>query len=167
MHLTPALRWGITGQAISTTASFWAWARGLAGVMATAGVAIASAAMAEEAITVEQAALHTLELQAAATSHAVEEPSAQMAGILMLMECGQVQVIAHLAPRHRTAPPSRIAAVVKLTRGAVVKLTPAKHTPEASTNNWSMQHQTAEHPSSAACIWAIPQSNPQEFDPQR
>ena len=47
---TAARPWAFTGRATSTTASSWAWARGPAGVMATAGAVIASLKQAAEAI---------------------------------------------------------------------------------------------------------------------
>src|ERR1035441_9152969 len=50
MHLTPARPMDSTGRDISTTASSWAWAHGLAGVMATAGAAIGSVTAVAEAI---------------------------------------------------------------------------------------------------------------------
>jgi len=49
----PARPWGITGRAIFTTASFWAWVHGLDGAIATGGAAIASAIVAEEGIPVD------------------------------------------------------------------------------------------------------------------
>src|ERR1700678_985079 len=51
MRRMPARRLALTAPGISTTASSWAWARGLAGAMATAGAAIALSMMAEDAIT--------------------------------------------------------------------------------------------------------------------
>src|ERR1700678_4099697 len=53
MHRTPARRLAFTAPDISTTGSSWAWARGRAGAMATAGAAIALLTMVEGAITVE------------------------------------------------------------------------------------------------------------------
>jgi hypothetical protein len=53
MPHTPAHLLVSMGQAISTTESSWAWARGLAGAITTAGVAIASSLLAVEGITVE------------------------------------------------------------------------------------------------------------------
>lgn len=61
----PAHPWGITGRDISTTASFWVWAHGPAGVMATAGEAIASSTMVEEGITAEPATYPPVRVQAA------------------------------------------------------------------------------------------------------
>jgi hypothetical protein len=52
MRLIPAPPWAFTGRDISITGSFWAWDHGRAGVIATAGAPIASAAKAVEAITV-------------------------------------------------------------------------------------------------------------------
>ena len=50
-HPTPARPMASTGRDTSTAASSWAWARGPAGAMATAGVIIALSAKAAEAIT--------------------------------------------------------------------------------------------------------------------
>ncbi len=65
MHRMPAHLWDITGQDISTTASSWAWVLGPAGVITTAGAAIASVAMVADAITAEPAALPTVDVPAA------------------------------------------------------------------------------------------------------
>ena len=56
MRLTPALPWAITVPATSITASSWAWGLGEAGVIATAGAGIASAAKVEETTTADLAA---------------------------------------------------------------------------------------------------------------
>ena len=50
MRLTPARPMDFMGRVTSTAASSWAWVPGQAGATATAGVAIASAMAAEEAI---------------------------------------------------------------------------------------------------------------------
>lgn len=50
-HPMPVHLLVFTDRAISITASFWEWVHGLAGAMATAGVAIALAAVAGEDIT--------------------------------------------------------------------------------------------------------------------
>jgi hypothetical protein len=53
MHPMPARPMGSMDRVISITASFWAWARGPAGAITTAGAAIASAMVAAEGITAE------------------------------------------------------------------------------------------------------------------
>lgn len=50
---THARPWAITDRGISTTASFWVWAHGPAGAMATAGAVIASAVEEEDGTTAE------------------------------------------------------------------------------------------------------------------
>ncbi len=56
---TSARPWVITGQDISTTAFFWAWAHGAVGAIATAGADIASAVKVAGDITADQAAPRT------------------------------------------------------------------------------------------------------------
>jgi len=97
--------WVITDRVISTTASSWEWVHGPGGVMATAGEAIASAAMVEEAITAESAALPTVEERATNTLHAAGEQSAQLAGHPTPVERVPALLIAHrglLLMKHRT-----------------------------------------------------------------
>src|ERR1035441_2197888 len=100
MRRMPAHPWGITGRDTSTTASFWAWAHGPAGVMTTAGEAIASSAMVEEAITAEPAALLTAEAQAAGRQHAAPEP-VRTVELPMLVERVPAQLVPHRRPRLR------------------------------------------------------------------
>ena len=56
---TSARPWVITGRDISTTAFFWAWARGAVGAIATAGAGIASAVKVAGDTTADLAALPT------------------------------------------------------------------------------------------------------------
>jgi hypothetical protein len=65
IHHTPAHLLVFTGRAISTTASSWAWAPGLVGAIATGGVAIASALLVVEGITVEVVSRPIVDVQAA------------------------------------------------------------------------------------------------------
>ena len=161
----PAHPWGITGRDTSTTASFWAWAHGPAGVMTTAGEAIASSAMVEEAITAEPAALLTAEGQAAGRQHAAPEPvrTAELS-----MQVGRVpaQLMPHRVPQPRApqqhrplhrAPQQRarqlreavedkpaVAAAHRAAPAAVkLGLAVVHHAAVATTNNWSAQHQAA------------------------
>src|ERR1035441_2651818 len=106
MRRMPAHPWGITGRDTSTTASFWAWAHGPAGVMTTAGEAIASSAMVEEAITAEPAALLTAEAQAAGRQHAAPEP-VRTVELPMLVERVPAQLVPHRRPRLRAPQQGR------------------------------------------------------------
>src|ERR1017187_2245511 len=100
MRRMPAHPWGITGRDTSTMASFWAWAHGPAGVMTTAGEAIASSAMVEEAITVGPAASPTAEVRAAGRRRTVPEP-VRTAELPMLVGRVPAQLAAHRMPRLR------------------------------------------------------------------
>jgi hypothetical protein len=163
----PAHPWDITGPDTSTTASFWAWAHGPAGVMTTAGEAIASSAMVEEAITAEPAALLTAEVQAAGRQHAAAE---RVRTAELPMQVGRVpaELVPHRRPRLRApqqgrpqhrAPRLRKAAedkpavaAAQRTAAAVVKLGLAvvHHAAVATASNRSAQHQAAELTGSAA-----------------
>ena len=163
----PAHPWGITGRDTSTTASFWAWAHGPAGVMTTAGEAIASSAMVEEAITAEPAALLTAEAQAAGRQHVAPEP-VRTVELPMLVERVPAQLVPHRRPRlrapqqgrpqrraprlHKAVEDKPAAAAAHRTVAAVVKLGLAAvhHTAVATTGNWPAQHQAAELTGSAA-----------------
>jgi hypothetical protein len=63
---TSARPWVITGRDISTTAFFWAWARGAVGAIATAGAGIASAVKVAGDTTADLAALPTAAVAAVA-----------------------------------------------------------------------------------------------------
>ncbi len=65
IHRTPAHPLAFTGQAISITVSFSAWAHGLVGAITTVGAAIASAAVEEEDITVEVVLRQIVDVKAA------------------------------------------------------------------------------------------------------
>ncbi len=69
-----APRRDISGRDISTMASSWAWAHGPGGAITMAGAAIASVAMAEDAITVESAAPLMADVQAAGKLAVAAEP---------------------------------------------------------------------------------------------
>ena len=151
MRHTPARPWGITGRAISTTASFSAWGHGPAGDMGTAGEAIASSTMVEDGITAELAVYPPA--QAAGRHFTAPRPVRPMK-MPMLAGRDLLQIMPHRMRRLR-AP--------RLREVAGEKPAAAVRTATALTSNLSMQHQAAEHTGSAALHLGSATANAQLF----
>jgi hypothetical protein len=97
-----APRWVITGAGISTMASSWAWAHGLAGGITTAGVIEGSSA--QEAVATQEA------LEATPVEVGAATPVDRVMPVAADMQVPVGKVVAHLAEDSTVLPALRVAA---------------------------------------------------------